>query len=417
MSADMLLEEYRCWLHTAGAPGTDVKLTSLVRERLLGEPELHGALHTDAFSLIASGLRGKPDLRSALQRLAAAFELLEQATLHLYYTPWRKEFLTIKTYSGSYVHVLEAALPQDGIFRALQRLGYEPREGEWSLSLLAPLSAQSLSAAALAFRAAQVECHILSDVLSSAGTGEVSGIDLLRERRSCRGEAACVERLRRLMGGAGASAPQVSKTPVPVAIWKGRVGDPDGGTTVYQPQFCDQCHEPWGQHVGGHCRKTHSLRGPEDASEPGEGTGHPAGPQVGFVLHDCVFSDMSLERGCAECHVLHSSWCKVLKVCGDLGHHVTRLCPSEKRAVLMEEERCKYRGHACLQPGHLPHYRCATCRHLHYIKCDRVVSCRAQGHRVTMIMLEKDQRLWLQRSEIDLVLLGLDLADQTEGRG
>ncbi|CAI9596100.1 unnamed protein product [Staurois parvus] len=160
MAVDSLLAQYQSWLLVActqddAAPCADTKLIDAARRRILEEPDLHNALHNDAFSLIASGLQDQSDLLSALNRMANAFQALEQAALHLYFTPWRKEFYTIKTYSGHYVHLLEPALSQDGILLALGKLGYEPQEGGACLSLRAPPLAHMLSTAALGFLAAQ----------------------------------------------------------------------------------------------------------------------------------------------------------------------------------------------------------------------------------------------------------------------
>ncbi|KAM4723045.1 spermatogenesis-associated protein 2-like protein [Rhinophrynus dorsalis] len=417
MNADILTGQYQAWLHASCergvvAPCTDIKVTNLVRDCLLEEPELHGALNSNAFSLIASGLGEKENLHSALQHLSDAFQVLEQAALHLYFAPWRREFLTIKTYSGLYVHVLEVALPQDGICRALQKLGYKPQENGESFLMVDLPSAHVLARAALGFFAAQLECQILSEILTSSSCRALTGTDLIRERRSCRGLTACVERLQKLTVGISDSSFAKSTS---IMEDNKRIVDSNGVSPVYYPLFCDQCHEPWSHHVRGRCRLEEDfhahLRRPENLIEPKEVKTRTKRTHVDCLLHDCVFSDLSLEFRCAECHMLHSSKCSG---CRDSGHTISQLCALEKQAALREAENNRYQKHFCLLPGHLPHYRCTSCKQLHYINCEGVKRCRAQGHNATMIMLEKDQQLWLQRSERDLTLLGLDIASQTE---
>ncbi|KAM4017337.1 spermatogenesis-associated protein 2-like protein [Anomaloglossus baeobatrachus] len=391
MSADSLLEQYNSWLLGASSAGslalcTDHWIIDLVRQRILEEPDLHNSLQNDAFLLIGCGLQDRADLLLALQQLACAFQALEQAALHLYLFPWRREFHTITTYSGYYVHTLEAALPQDAIFRALRRLNYEPEEGSTSLKIQVLPAPQALATAALGFLAAQMECNILSDLVSCSGSTLVNGADLIQERRSWRGEDACMERLQKLV-----LEPRVVPTSVDHVVGA------SNGDALYQPQFGDYSHEPFDQHINVSCRMVTDHRGEERC--------HTQVPHVDVVMHDCVFVEHSLEHCCAACNMFHSSLCSVMKVCRDKGHRVTQMTSSEKIQAVMEEQRKKYQLHRCLQPGQLPHYRCTNCRQLHYIKCKEVEHCRSQGHSASMIMLEKDQRLWLQRSSMDLTLL------------
>ncbi|KAM8945956.1 spermatogenesis-associated protein 2-like protein [Pelodytes ibericus] len=405
MSSESLFVHYKSWLLTTyesgeTAPCSDVKLLGLVKDHLLENPELHNTLQTDTFSLISSGLQMREDMGSSLQYLADAFQVFEQFALNLYFTPWRKEFQTIKTYSGHYVHILEAALPRDEIFQALRQLGYEPQEDGQVLSILSSPKPQNLSLSAFGFLAAQVECEILSSILSRAGPVFLTAADLIRERTNWGGEMACVESLKKLTLG----APTLVKGP----DFKGVEMALHRAPPLYQSQFCDHCHERWSVHIKGSCRKV------ADTGTSSLSTSIPAGPKearktkANLVLHDCVFHDQSLERLCAGCRTLHSARCSVVKECKASGHHVHTLCPSEKQEVLKQEERNRYRMHSCLQPGHLPHYRCHSCQELHYINCNVVTQCRTQGHDAAMIMLEKDQRLWLLRSSMDLGPLGLD---------
>ncbi|KAM9301690.1 spermatogenesis-associated protein 2-like protein [Gastrophryne carolinensis] len=406
MNAHSLLAQYRSWLLNASSvddttPCIDITLLEQVRRSILQEPDLHNALQNDAFPLITSGLWDKCDVLPALKRMADAFQTLEQAALLLYFTPWRKEFHSIKTYSGHYVHVLGAAFPQDGIFQALGKLGYVPQEDGSYLTLCAQPSPDALSRTALGFMAAQMECQILADLVSCLGSSLVNGADLIQERKIWRGEEACMERLQKMV-----QAPsQISRSPEKTDLYRSGLSQ-DGA--AYHPLFCDHCHEAWDRHVNGCCREiTECLVRPcsENVVQPVEDNGLSLHD---FYMHDCVFSDKSLEQSCATCRHFHSSICPALRRCKKLAHPITQLTPSMKQEAVIEENERRYQLHLCLKPGQLPHYRCAQCRELHYINCKGLMQCRNQGHNATMIMLEKHQELWLQRSLMDLSQLCLD---------
>ncbi|CAH2324345.1 Hypothetical predicted protein [Pelobates cultripes] len=401
VTQESLFVHYKEWLIAAYqsgvcAPCGDLRVLNAVREYLLVDPGLHISLQNDAFKLIVGGLMMRDNMHSALDHLVVAFQFFEQAALHLYYYPWRKELFTIHTYSGHYVHVWQAALPQDGIFRALRRLGYLPHENGKILRLFSQHNAENLSMAAFGFLAGQIECQILSSILSSSGSGIFTVDDLLRERSRCRGELACIEDLRKL-----------SLDVYPVPDLSGEQGFEEGATGEFhdlQTVTCYHCQEPWDMHVMGQCRKEAAISTTPSLLYSPEQT-QAKTPNVDVVLHDCVFSDQCLEFHCAKCHTLHSPWCSVLGACKESRHHIKALSAKEKQDALQEEERNRFQLHSCLQPNHLPHYRCVSCKQLHYINCNLVTQCRTQGHRAIMIMLEKDQKLWLLRSTTDLTLL------------
>ncbi|XP_040266552.1 spermatogenesis-associated protein 2-like protein isoform X2 [Bufo bufo] len=404
MSAESLLAHYHSWLLSASVsealtPCADPGTTAQVRQRILEEPDLHDLLQNDAFHFIFCGLQGKADLLLALQHLARAFQTLEQAALNLYITPWRTELHTIKTYSGHYVHALEAALPQDAIFQALARLNYVPEADGTSLKIRVLPEPRALAVAALGFLAAHVECNILANLVSCSGSTLRNGADLIQERRSWRGEDACMERLQKLV----VSEPRIVPAAKSSMTVDGVTATPNG-EVLYISQFCDDCHEPWDRHVNRGCKMVTEHHGCHDQV-----------PRVDFVMHDCVFSEQSLQQCCAPCCTFHSFSCSDVRVCRDNGHRVTQMTSSEKTQAVMEEQRRKHQLHSCLQPGQLPHYRCSQCRQLHYIKCKGVLRCRDQGHNATMIMLERNQRLWLQRSLMDLTLLYRDAPASRSG--
>uniref|UniRef100_A0A8I3W287 Spermatosis associated 2 like n=1 Tax=Callithrix jacchus TaxID=9483 RepID=A0A8I3W287_CALJA len=133
MGSSSLSEDYRLCLERelrrgrAGVCG-DPSLRAVLWQILVEDFDLHGALQDDALALLTDGLWGRADLAPALRGLARAFELLELAAVHLYLLPWRKEFTTIKTFSGGYVHVLKGVLSDDLLLKSFQKMGYVRRD-------------------------------------------------------------------------------------------------------------------------------------------------------------------------------------------------------------------------------------------------------------------------------------------------
>lgn len=196
MGSSSLSEDYRQCLERelrrgrAGVCG-DPSLRAVLWQILVEDFALHGALQDDALALLTDGLWGRADLAPALRGLARAFELLELAAVHLYLLPWRKEFTTIKTFSGGYVHVLKGALSEDLLIQSFQKMGYVPRDNH-RLMMTAPPPAGQLLQVALGCFALRLECDILGEVLAQLGTSVLPAEELLQARRGSVDVASCV---------------------------------------------------------------------------------------------------------------------------------------------------------------------------------------------------------------------------------
>nr|XP_021146386.1 spermatogenesis-associated protein 2-like protein [Columba livia] len=62
-----------------------------------------------------------------------------------------------------------------------------------------------------------------------------------------------------------------------------------------------------------------------------------------------------------------------------------------------------YQLHSCLRPGALPSYCCSTCQQLHTGACAAGQLCQSR-HRGQELRGERQQRLWLQRTAVDMLL-------------
>ncbi|NXO40562.1 SPA2L protein, partial [Locustella ochotensis] len=328
-----------------------------LRQRLQQEPALLGALQDDALALLARGLRDHPDPGLALRGLAAAFRLLELAAVNLYLFPWRREFGTIQTFSGAFVHLLRPALPEADLVRSLGRLGYE-RQDRHRLAVARLPPGPALIAAAVGFLACRLECEILAELAPRLRWPCAQ--ELLEARHRAGGAQGCLESLqdlgtqRRAAADSGDGVDLYRETPdspedtgdedtAPPALWR----DPQDAPT-----------RGWGRCDG--------TPGPEPVS----------GADLDTSAR--LFPEQELVGAGRNPQVLGEP----------------RDCPQELPC---------YQLHLCLRRGMLPSYCCSTCRQLHAGGCAVGHACRSR-HRGQELRGERQQRLWLQRTELDMLL-------------
>ncbi|NXC06433.1 SPA2L protein, partial [Orthonyx spaldingii] len=356
-------QEYRRSLERElGPAGTrpDPAVAERLRQRLRQEPALLGALQEDAVALLARGLRDHPDPGLALRCLAGAFQLLELAAVNLYLFPWRREFGTIQTFSGAYVHLLRPALPEADLVQSLGRLGYE-RQDRHRLAVARPPPGPALIAAAVGFLACRLECEILAELAPRLQWPHAQ--ELLEARHRVGGAEGCLETLQHSGMQCRAAADcgdcmdlyrempdspedRAGEDTAPPALWR-------------DPQ--DVLARGWG--------RCNSTLGPEPVGSTDPDTS------------SHLFPEQELAGTGRSPHVLGES----------------RSSPQDT-----PELPC-YQLHSCLHRGMLPSYCCSTCRQLHTGGCAVGRACRSR-HRGQELRGERQQRLWLQRTELDMLL-------------
>ncbi|KAM7101361.1 spermatogenesis-associated protein 2-like protein [Ciconia maguari] len=370
---------------------SDPSFGERLRQRLRLEPALLGALQDDAPALLARGLRGRPDPGPALRGLASAFRLLELAAVNLYLFPWRKEFGTVQTFSGAYVHLLRPALPEADLVRSFGRLGYERRDPH-RLAVSRPPPGPELAAAACGFFACRLECEILAEVVLRLRPRRLRAEDLLEARRLSRDVEACVERLQQLgtqreaAADCGDSVDLYRETPAgpedtggkdaaPPALWRDP-GSPRGAQDVPERGW-DRCGDG------------------ERRQEPLPSTGKPDPDTSSSSSSPPLFQEQELSGA--------GSTLSTLAV-GSRSPQVPRKPQDLPPAAPQEapELPC-YQLHSCLRQGALPSYCCTTCQQLHAGTCAAGQACRSR-HRGQELRSERQQRLWLQRTEVDKLL-------------
>ncbi|XP_015262201.1 PREDICTED: spermatogenesis-associated protein 2-like protein [Gekko japonicus] len=442
----VLQEEYRRCLERDFRRGhtgvcADSSLKQMMWRQLLEDPELHGALQgEDTFAMIAGALRGQLDLGVALRNLCRAFEVLELAAVHLYFFPWRKEFSTIKTFSGVYVHVLQGVLSEADIARSFHRMGYVQRDNlHLVISQLPP--GGGLLRVAGSFFAARVECEILAKVVEEVEPCGISSEELLQARKEARGGLeGCVAKLRSL------------------ACWprdKDFCGEPADGVDLYResPEALNPYCEPPGprvppQHPPAPYERSSSPRlrskellvrspqglpegrsklwGPGPEQPYGNGLMAPEGPDL-----ETSFSFISLRRELSRSSDTDYPAQPGSRFLSPSPHYSSpspqphgasspaspsarqprspQLSPVVLRRAqglgsgVAGPELPRYNLHSCLLPGVLPSSCCGSCRLLHSSGCEMAQHCRS-AHHVEELQSEKQEPLWLQRTEVDKLL-------------
>ncbi|NXB77299.1 SPA2L protein, partial [Donacobius atricapilla] len=331
-----------------------------LRQRLRQEPALLGALQDDALALLARGLRDHPDPGLALRGLAGAFRLLELAAVNLYLFPWRREFGTIQTFSGAYVHLLRPALPEADLVQSLGRLGYE-RQDRHRLAVARLPPGPALIAAAVGFLACRLECEILAELAPRLPRPRAQ--ELLEARHGAGGAKGCLEMLQ----DQGTQCRAAADSGDGVDLYREMPDNPEdtGDKDIAPPALWmdpqDMPTRGWGRCDG--------TLGPEPVGSTDPDTSAHPFPEQELV-----------GRGRSP---------QVLGECQDSLQE-------------MPELPC-YQLHLCLHRGMLPSYCCSTCRQLHAGGCAVGRACRSR-HRGQELRGERQQRLWLQRTELDMLL-------------
>ncbi|XP_070617874.1 spermatogenesis-associated protein 2-like protein [Erythrolamprus reginae] len=428
-----LQEEYRRCLERDFRRGhvgacSDAGLRERLWHRLLDDAELHGRLGgEETLPTLAAALRGHLDSKAALRGLARAFEVLEVAAVNLYFFPWRKEFATIKTFSGVYVHALQGVLPEAELARSFRRLGYVQQDRLHLVNSRLPPSA-SLLCTACCFFAARVECQILAKIVEELEPQVVPPKELLKARKEAKGSLdRCVAKLQN-----PTRWPRSRELP----------SDLSGGLDLYResPEGHSFYREPAGSRLWGpeasSLSECSSPRLPRKSYQPlAESRSEPPwsresscgngvlGPEESDLATS--FSFISLRRELGRTSELDfPAQLGGPYMFSGLGGYESSDPPSQatsgppsppSRRSLgqasphgstpgLSPKPVRYQMHGCLLPGSLPCSCCNTCQLLHVGSCDGVQLCRSLHHLVEELQSEKQQRLWLQRTEVDRLL-------------
>lgn len=306
----------------------------------------------------------------------------------------------LQTFSGGYVHVLKGALSEDLLIQSFQKMGYVPRDNHRLMMAALPPACQLVQVALGCF-ALRLECEILGEVLAQLGTSVLPAEELLQARRASADVASCVAWLQQRLAREEEppplpprSSPTVYQTQLD--LYQGLqeeegseeaslYGGPSPGPGSPAPELA--CRSPlWEQSA-----KLWGARG--GAWEPlGEAEVLPqaSSPPYAALKEELEpepepFSFLSMRR-------------ELLGRPGDLAAP-----KSPGRSGRASPQPPGYQVHGCLAPGALPTLCCDTCRQLHAPHCATLPTCRP-GHALRVLLGDTQQRLWLQRAQVDALL-------------
>ncbi|XP_044517037.1 spermatogenesis-associated protein 2 [Gracilinanus agilis] len=132
------------------------------------------------YEVVESSLRS---LRSSnLRTLHSAFNMLETMAINLFLYPWKKEFKSIKTYTGPFVYYVKSTLLEEDIRVILNYMGYVQDLGS-AYRLKELIEILQVKMVSFELFLAKVECEQLLEIHSQVKDKGYSELDVVNERK------------------------------------------------------------------------------------------------------------------------------------------------------------------------------------------------------------------------------------------
>uniref|UniRef100_A0A8D3BA29 Spermatogenesis-associated protein 2 PUB-like domain-containing protein n=1 Tax=Scophthalmus maximus TaxID=52904 RepID=A0A8D3BA29_SCOMX len=174
-----------------GRPCRDARLLDRVARYLAtGRPAAASAATFTVFPFYRAVAEGRgaggcqAERRRHLSAVAKAAELLETVCVNLFLQPWKKEFRTLKTFTGPFVYCLLPALSSSTIQSVLASIGYLPHADAPPSEFRLREDADPDRAILVGFELllARVECLHLLEILEKDQLGPQEWLEVLRRR-------------------------------------------------------------------------------------------------------------------------------------------------------------------------------------------------------------------------------------------
>uniref|UniRef100_UPI00398EE209 spermatogenesis-associated protein 2 n=1 Tax=Pristiophorus japonicus TaxID=55135 RepID=UPI00398EE209 len=140
---------------------------------------------------------------SSLNALLTAFGILETFCTNLFLYPWKKEFKTIKTFTGHFVYYIKSAMCEDDIWCILHHIGYYQEKEAYELRN--KVNTNHVKLISFDLFLAGIECENLLEICSQIKGKGYSELNVVEERKNStedmRGCIDAMKRQRRLMEG------------------------------------------------------------------------------------------------------------------------------------------------------------------------------------------------------------------------
>ncbi|XP_078092597.1 spermatogenesis-associated protein 2 [Mustelus asterias] len=133
---------------------------------------------------------------SSLSALLTAFGILETFCTNLFLYPWKKEFKTIKTFTGHFVYYIKSALCEDDIWNILYHIGYQHEKEAFELKN--KVNANRVKLMSFELFLAGIECENLLEICSQIKGKGYSELNVIEERKNSTEDVrGCIDVMKR----------------------------------------------------------------------------------------------------------------------------------------------------------------------------------------------------------------------------
>ncbi|XP_006018212.1 spermatogenesis-associated protein 2 [Alligator sinensis] len=134
---------------------------------------------------------------SSLHSLHSAFSMLETVGINLFLYPWKKEFKTIKTYTGPFVYYVKSTLIEEDVRQILNYMGYIQELGT-AYKLREQVDAIQVKMVSFELFLAKVECEQLLEIHLQVKDKGYLELDIVNERKNSSEDVrSCSEAMKR----------------------------------------------------------------------------------------------------------------------------------------------------------------------------------------------------------------------------
>ncbi|XP_072917788.1 spermatogenesis-associated protein 2-like [Hemitrygon akajei] len=133
---------------------------------------------------------------SSLNALLTAFGVLETFCINLFLYPWKKEFKTIKTFTGHFVYYIKSAMCEDDVFNILYFIGYDYEKEMYELK--SKVNTNHVKFISFELFLAGIECENLLEIYSQIKMRGYSELNVVQERKNSTDDVkGCIDAMKR----------------------------------------------------------------------------------------------------------------------------------------------------------------------------------------------------------------------------
>lgn len=132
---------------------------------------------------------------SSLSAILTAFGILETFCVNLFLYPWKKEFKTIKTFTGHFVYYIKSAMCEDDVWNILSFIGYHYEKETYELKN--KVNTNHVKFISFELFLAGIECENLLEIYSQIKVKGYSEFNVVQERKKSTDVKGCIDAMKR----------------------------------------------------------------------------------------------------------------------------------------------------------------------------------------------------------------------------